>query len=436
MKIKDFLKKHKIGVLIVTTLILLGGFGIYSLLNAEPAPTLTVAVDSVKVLDIEQTVNAKGNIVASNTSRINSLLNYEIENILVTEGQKIKKGDTLAVLSSISLDDELALSKQRLDLSKLNLEDTLKRSQDSYEDALLNLQNAEKTYNNTLALYQSGGSSQDELTRAQSSLKSSQNLVSTFNIKNGKVVATSSQLKSIELEETTYKNRQKSYDDLKITSPIDGTVTRINAKVGEFANTFSSNGLFLIEDIDNLIMEVMVSEFDISKIMETQQVRITSDILGNSIILGSISKISLSAQTQSPSSTEMVIPVEIQIHPTKERLIAGVKAKAVILVNSQKDALSVPVDSVLQLEDGSYCVLKVDENHILSRISIELGLEGNFYSQIIKSDLKKGDNLVLSPDLSMKEGTIVAISNEYTGDNESILTGPPAVVQESEQGGQ
>lgn len=434
MKIKDFLKKHKIGVLIVTILILVVCFGIYSLLNSEPIPSLTVAVDSVKVLDIEQTVNVKGNIVSVNSAKVNSLLNYEIVSILVTEGQKVKKGDTLAILSSKSLDDELILSKQRLDLSKLNLEDTLKRSQDSYEDALLTLENAEKAYNNTLALYQSGGSSQDEVIRAQSGLTSAQNLISTFNIKNGKVVPTSSQLKSIELEETTYKNRQKSYEDLKITSPIDGSVTRVNAKVGELANaSISSDGMFLIEDIDNLIMKVMVSEFDISRILESQQARITSDVLGENIILGVVSKISPSAQAQSPTSSEMVIPVEIQINPTTQRLISGVNGKAVILVDSRTNVLSVPVDSVLQIEDGSYIVLKVDANHILSSIPVELGLEGNFYSQITKSDLKEGDKLVLSPDLSMVDGTLVAILNENTGDNEATLMGPPTVV---EQGGQ
>lgn len=439
MKIKENLKKHKFIFLTAGVItVLLGGYLINSSLNSAPIPQLTVAVETVKVLDIEQTVNVKGNIVPSKDATVNALLNYEIVSIPVSEGQKVKKGDTLATLSSDAISDELLLAKERLDLAKLNLQDTLNRAQDSYEDAILSLESAQRNYDTTLALFESGSSSKEELNRAESTLKSSKNLVASFNVKNHKVVPTSAQLKALEVEELSYTTRQKTLDDLVITSPIDGTVTRINGKVGEIPNaSISKEGLFLIEDIDNLIMKVMVSEFDISKILEGQETRITSDVLGKTVITGTVDKISPSAEAQSPTSSEMVIPVEIKITPTKERLIAGVNGKAVILVDSRKEVLSVPVDSVLQLEDGSYIVLKVDENHLLSRIPVELGLEGDFYTEILTGNLKAGDNLVLSPDLSMKDGTVVAISNEATGDNEASLMGPPSVVeQEASQGGQ
>ncbi|MGB5823444.1 MAG: HlyD family efflux transporter periplasmic adaptor subunit [Proteocatella sp.] len=431
MKISELYKNNKKKLIfLLIALVVLGGYGIYRKLGNEPVPQMTVSVDLSKRLDIEQTVSVNGNIVPAQSAEVNSLFNLEIKEIRVKEGDYVKRNQILAVLDSKALKQDLAISKKQLELASLNLQETLKKSQKAYDDAVLNLENLLRSLENTKALFEAGSASNEEFIQAEKLYKSAQIMIKDFNVSNGRVVATSAQNKSLELQRATYDKQLSSLDDLEIKSPIDGTVTRVNVSLGKFTgDTLNREAMFIIEDIANLKMDVRVSEYDISQVAEGQSVRISSDVTADQITDGVVARISPSGEQKDAISSEMVIPVEIKIFPQKARLISGVSARAIIIVKSRKNVLGVPVDSILEDEAGNYRVVKVDEDNMLRLVDVKPGLEGDFYVELVSGDIKENDRLVLSPDLSMKDATLVAVANEDTlKDNEAVIQGPPAVV--------
>lgn len=435
MKVLEFFKKNRSRVIfIIVAIILIAGYGIYRQLSSTPVPQLTVSVDLSKKLDIEQTVSVNGNIVPSESAEVNSVYNLEIKEIRVKEGDYVKRNQILCVLDSKSMMQDITISKKQLELASLSLSETLKKSQEAYDDAVLNLKNLSHSLENTKALFEAGSASQEEVIQAEKIYKSAKIAVDSFKVSGGKVVATATQSKTIEVQNATYQKQLSALDDLEIKSPIDGTVTRVNVSLGKFAgDTLNREPMFIIEDIANLKMDVKVSEYDISQIVEGQSVKINSDVTGDAVVNGVVSRISPSGEKKDAVSSEMVIPVEIKIFEQKTRLISGVSARALIIAQSRKNVLGVPVDSIIQDGTGKYKVVKVDDNDMLRLIEVKPGLEGDFYIELVSGDIKENERLVLSPDLSMKDGTLVAIANEGNLDNEAVLQGPPAVVKQENQ---
>jgi len=436
MKVLEIYRKNKKKVIFLIVILLsVGGYFIYRQLSSKPVPQMTVSVDISKKLDIEQTVSVNGNIVPSESAEVNSIYNLEIKEIRVKEGDYVKRNQILSVLDSKSLMQELTISKKQLELASLNLSETLKKSQESYDDAVLNLENLSHSLENTRALFEAGSASQEELIQAEKIYKSAQIMTESFKVSGGKVVATAAQNKSIEVQRATYEKQLSALDDLNIKSPIDGTVTRVNVSLGKFTgDTLNREPMFIIEDIANLKMDVNVSEYDISQIVEGQSVKISSDATGDLVVDGVVARISPSGEKKDAISSEMVIPVEIKIFQQKVKLISGISARALIIVESRKNVLGVPMDSILEDGAGNYMVVKVDENNMLRLVDIKPGLEGDFYVELVSGDIKENEMLVLSPDLSMKDGTLVAVANEDTlKDNEAVLQGPPTVVRQENQ---
>jgi multidrug resistance efflux pump len=72
--------------------------------------------------------------------------------------------------------------------------------------------------------------------------------------------------------------------------------------------------MFVVEDLQNLKMNVKISEYDISKIQVGQKVTITAEVLGDDSVQGIVSRISPTGEQKDTTSTEMVIPVQIDVN--------------------------------------------------------------------------------------------------------------------------
>ena len=102
-----------------------------------------------------------------------------------------------------------------------------------------------------------------------------------------------------------YKRQQ--LENAEIKSPIDGTVVRVNTKVGRFADTTENDvPLFVIENLDVLEMKINVSEYSIGQIKKGQEAVITADILNGREVKGVVTDISPTGEEKGGGSTERV----------------------------------------------------------------------------------------------------------------------------------
>ncbi len=196
-------------------------------------------------------------------------------------------------------------------------------------------------------------------------------------------------------------------EECQITSPIDGTITRVNIKLGRFADdTDDDKPMFVVENIDQLEMEILISEYDIGKIEIGQTATITADILKDEFVEGIVDRISPTGEEKA-GSTERVIPTTVRITGDTKGLIAGINAKAEILIAESKDTLILPLECLQQNPDGTISVLRVNSENKIEVIPVTTGIENDLNVEIFSDMLQEGDNIVVSPTPDLTEGTTV-----------------------------
>ncbi|MDD2302279.1 MAG: efflux RND transporter periplasmic adaptor subunit, partial [Eubacteriales bacterium] len=316
-----------------------------------------VSAGTAEKMDLEQAVAVNGVISGAQSAEVVSSLNFEIISILVEEGDLVEKGQVLAVLDGEDLLEEYRKAANALEESRFN-----------YETSQL--------------LYQEGALSQADYIRAKNAYDNARITAASFDV----------------AEKTN------------IRSPISGTVTRVNVNLGRYANDTEDNKpMFVVEDLTRMKMDVKISEYDIGKIKEGQAVTITADVLGNNSVQGTVSRISPTGEQKDASSKEMVIPVQIDVNQDESGLIAGVTAKARILIERREQAMTVPIDAVLEdPETGESYVLTLQDTFI-KRVAFTPGIEGDFYLEVASGDLSEGDLVVLSPTFDLADGMEVLV---------------------------
>ena len=118
--------------------------------------------------------------------------------------------------------------------------------------------------------------------------------------------------------------------------------------MGQFADDIENSAPILtIENLDQLNMEIKVSEYSIGQVHPGQKVIITADILGEgNSESGVIESISPTGEEKGGGSTERVIPTKIRVTEEDSGLMAGITARAQIILEEKEDTLVVPISAV------------------------------------------------------------------------------------------
>ena len=399
-------KKILIGAVIVVAVIggakiALGGK------NTQPA-SAAVMTAAVTKGDLEQTLKQKAVLEGTESTEVVSKLHYEIKQLLVKEGDKVTKGQLLAVLDSSSLQQDISLTQGDLKLLEYQQQETLNTRQQEYDNALAVKNDAQKAYDKAKELYDAGISSQSEMEQAKTALDKAQRDLDAIPAENGKAVLTDSEKQTRSNTSQKASIQAQTLDDCQIRSSIDGTVTRVNTRVGRFADETENNlPMFVIEDIENLQMKVLVSENDIGKVEVGQQVVIEADILEGESVKGVVERISPTGEAKSSSSSERVIPVYIRVEEKNDKLIAGITAEATIQIASAKDALIVPIEAIGQQADGTTAVFTLTENGTVHIVPVTVGLETDLEAEIKDCEIAEGTKVILNPGLNLTEGMAV-----------------------------
>ncbi|MDD3395319.1 MAG: efflux RND transporter periplasmic adaptor subunit [Anaerotignum sp.] len=386
-------KKKKI-LLAVAGLIVVA-VGAKVVLGGDKTPEGTmVSTSFVEKQNVEDVLKLKAVLEGTESTEVVSKLHYEVKQLLVKEGDKVKKGQLLAVLDSSDLTEQLSLSKGEQTLLQMQHNELLEDRQAEYDEA-------KKDYDDLKEMLEIGAASQSEVDDAKRKLD---NIPS----KNGVAILSDSERQTMDNTNHKVSIEAKTLEDCKICSMIDGTVTRVNTKVGRFADdTEDDKPMFVIENIDKLQMKVLVNETDIAKIKIGQKADITADILNEESVEGVVTRISPTGESKSDSSTERVIPVYIEIVGTNEKLIAGITAKATIHIAQAEQVLTVPYEAVSELEDGSTVVYVVKEDNTIHIVPITIGLETDLLIEVQEGELTEGQQIVLNPNLALTEGMTV-----------------------------
>ena len=403
-------RKYKKFIIIIIILIIISGVGYYVSYNMKKkaAEPMKVETALVSKKDIDDTVMVDGVVTGSESAEVTSPVNYKILKINVKEGDRVNINQTLAVLDAKDINDEIRKTENDIELAEITLQEDIKNKQAQYDSALLKLKDAERVLSQTQALYNTGAASEDELIAAQRAVEDIKNTIENMDIKDGKAVETTSQRRNIDIQKDNLKMIESTLDKALIKSPISGTVTRVNAKLGRYAtDTEDKAAMFIIDDLDNLLMKVKVDEKSIGKIKIGQKAVITADVLGEDKMEGELIKIAPTGEddTDSRGNVRKVIPVTIAVTKTSPKMIPGLKAKAEIEISSSKGVLTVPTESIKEGFDGEdKSVFILGTDNTVKKINVKTGVEDTFDTQIITDKIKEGDKVIINPGEDISDG--------------------------------
>ena len=412
-------KKGKLKWILIGVLVLVLLFVAKNLLfPAKPMGTM-VSVQALTKGDIQEKISLSGPVSGTDAQQVTSGLHAKVTEILVKEGDKVEKGQVLARLDKTDVNTALEAAKTQLDLAKANKTEAEKNLRLEYEKNQTILKNAELDFQRKSSLYSTGDIPQSDYEAAESALKDAKATMANYKVIKGTVKVPDSYDLQIKTAEQELEKAESKVSDADLISPIAGTITRVNIKVGEFADTPTENKYdFTVENLDQLELSIAVSEYNIGKVHLGQKATITADILGGESLEGVVSSISPTGEEKNANTSERVIPIKVQITGDKKGLLSGITAKADLLLSEAKDVYVVPISAVMTGEDGSNKMAFV-VNGTVHFVPVTTGVTSDVSMEVkpVKEDsaFKEGNNYILSPDASLTEGSPVTVDPTAKG---------------------
>ena len=391
---------------IIATAIIAVAVGGFVFLKPKQQKATIVNTTPLTKGTIEQELTISGPVSGTDSVDVVSNLHSEVTDIQVKEGDRVEQGQLLAVIDDSDVRKELDMAQNTYDLAFSTYNEQQVLAENGYAKAVQERNAAQKDYDRLSVLFQAGSVSQQEWETAQNRLRDAERDTRAFTLQDGKPVANESYALQIKNAEFELEKKKEQLKDTQVTAPISGTVVRVNAKVGRFADTIEDDRpMFIIENLDVLEIKVSVSEYSIGQIEVGQEAIISADILNGETVKGEVTAISPTGEEKGGGSTERVIPTTIRIIEDNTKLIAGITARAKIILEQSEDAWIVPISSVLETENGNY-VMTV-ENGAVKWISVERGVESDIQMEVIPVDgesFTEGMGIITAPSPNLTEG--------------------------------
>jgi len=300
--------------------------------------------------NISESVYASGVVKGKNQYQVYSTVNGLIEEIYVTEGDTIKKGDALMKV----LNETSKLNALNARLNEVN--STIYANADKLNEAKATLEfSLNKMKNDSLLLMrqknlwsQSIGSSND--------LEQKQLAYSNSNT-NAKVAKLRYSDLKRQLEfasnqsKTNLKISTSIEDDYIIKAEASGIVYKVLKENGEIANTI--NPVAIIGDASEFLIELKVDEFDIARIRVGQKVLLTMDSYKGEIFKASVQKIEPLMDESSRSFT-----VKAYFDTKPPVLYPNLTIEANIIIFTKEKVLTIPRSYLI---NDSTVMIKKDE---------------------------------------------------------------------------
>lgn len=339
---------------------------------------------AVERCTITQVVEASGTINPVNTVSVGSTVSGLIENIYVDFNSQVKKGQIMAQIDPRTFEATVQQNQAQINNARANV---------SKLQAIAEYDR--KMYERYKNLYAKNFVAKSELDQMKS------NYLSDV----AQIRAAQAQINQYQ---ASLKTAQTNLGYTKIIAPVDGTVISREIDVGQpVAASFQAPELFTIaQDLTKMQIEVNVSEADIGKVLEGQDVTYTLDGYPDSVFYGKVTQVRISPTTVSNVVTYTVI-VEVENEDLK--LKPGMTANVSIITNKSENVLCVPNMALKFTPDTEGQKYKNKGIWILEknkpvRVDIETGANDDSSIEIISKNIGEGIPVIVSSSTNKEKG--------------------------------
>ncbi len=310
-----------------------------------------ITIDTVKNENIEDILSLSGEVSYDDNKVVKIFPNAsgQVVQVNVSLGDRVRRGQTLAIIKSADVAGDYADLKTQL------------------SDADI----AEKEFKNEEQLYKNGIASEKEYKQAQVEYDKAKNEVRKAQTQiaingGGKTSAGGSYI---------------------ISAPTDGFVVEKNINAGSFLRNDNSQNLFTISNMQDVWVLANVFETDIPKIAPGQPAEVTTLAYPNKIFYGRVDQ---ENSVLDPMSKAMKIKIVL---PNPGMLLKPQMFTTVILAKAEEQkALEIPSDAIISDGGKSYVVVYKDNYHVGVQEVVPLKIAGR--KTYIAEGLREGDKII------------------------------------------
>jgi HlyD family secretion protein len=375
-------RKWKIIIAIVAVLVL--AIGVYASTVLSKKGLVTVQTGNVVRQDLTSLVTASGEVKPKNYINIGANAQGELKEILVKEGDRVRKGQLLARIENVqpeadvdaqratlnsaeadsaaseaglkAADENIRTMQAQIDKDRADLEHTkadFDRSESLYKEHLL----AKQDYDLKKFTYEAQQATvrQSEMRLVQSRAQREQSLAQLASAQ--KRIA---QFKAVLVRFNDILQKHNAY------APLDGVVTNLPVRVGETVvpgiQNSAASTIMTIADMSLITAEVKVDETDIVNVKLNQPVDVTIDAIPNKTFKGHVVEIGNTAilrstgvaASQSAISSQEAkdFKVVVALDDPPDEIRPGLSCTAKITTATRKNVLTIPIQALTVRQKG------------------------------------------------------------------------------------
>lgn len=373
-----------------------------------------VAVDTVSVRSITETVTANGKIYPNTEVAISSEVSGEVTELYVEEGDSVYAGQLLIKINPSIYQTNVTRAGAYLDQMKASL--SASRANMAQVQAQYN--QAKAAYDRNLSLYQQKVISASEFDQITAAYKGAE-----ANLNAAKENISAAQF-NVNSAAASLNEANQNLSKTTLFAPISGVVSKLNVEKGErVVGTAQMAGteLMRIADLNHMEARVDVNENDVLrvKIGDTAQVEI--DAYLNQKFLGVVSEIAYSSTADFSVTTDQVTNflVKIKIVPASYAFLVdqshghkypfrpGMSSTVDIQTKTVNDALIIPIQSVTTREPEDEDEKESTKKEKLDEI-VFVYAEGKAQQRVVKTGIQDDKNIQITEGLKAGELVISA----------------------------
>jgi HlyD family secretion protein len=415
-------------IIIIGVVVILAVVIVQLLKGNKPTEIYT---ENAAIRDIIEVVSATGKIQPETELKISSDVSGEITELLVKEGDQVKKGTLLCRIRP----DIYVSAYERMSASVNTMRANLRSSQAQLEQAKANLVNSESVFNRNKKLLEQNAISQQEFDALKAQYESAK-----ANVMALEAAANASQY-SIQSSEASLKEANTNLEKTYIYSPVDATVSKLSVEKGERVvgvSGMAGTEIMRLANLNEMEVSVEVNENDIIKVHKNDTALIEVDAYMDKQFKGIVTEIANSSNATG-ISVDQVTNFTVKIRMIRESYSflvddmnmipfrPGMSASVDIQTKRVKKVISIPIQAVTVknrdslstkgLEDNDRRIIVSNENEeketkkseeknqeivfifqdgMARQTTVTTGIQDNDYIEI-KKGLKKGDVVICGP---------------------------------------
>jgi HlyD family secretion protein len=399
-----------------------------------------------------ETVGSTGQVRSNQTAIIAWQTSGRVEQVLVSLGEQVEAGQSLAVLAHGSLSQAVIQAEAELLNARKSLDDLMHTEtiQAQAYQVLLNSRQAVIEAERALAFYDGeqyqeqldqaerrSEQAEEQIERAEANLEpylerdeddstrqTFQNRLNTAHLNYDDEVRQLELLEmqpelaaaNLEAAQAQLAEAQRRYEQVKdgpsaeeiatleariavaeatlkqasLAAPFAGVVTEVKIKPGDLVSPGSL--AFRLDDLSTVLVDVSVAELDINRIQVGQFASLVFDAIPGQEFSARVAQVSpVGIAVQGIVDFNVVL----ELVESDQAIKPGMTAAVNLIVDELEDVLLVP-NRAVRARDGRL-VVYVLENGELRSLPVLLGGSSETMSQVLESDLQPGNLVVLNP---------------------------------------